>query len=109
MTTSVFICHCVCIVSYLAVTSLPPLLSAACVGEPANVTGMETISSSFSGDSGVGAQVTYTCEGPLTTAAGDTAQTVNCTQEGWLGDVLPCEGQSAHHPELGDPVIHGWI
>ncbi|XP_043201876.1 uncharacterized protein LOC122370388 [Amphibalanus amphitrite] len=67
------------------------LLCDTCIGEPVNVTGMTTITSSFTGDRQIGDQVTYTCQAPLTTSAGQQLQTVNCTDQGWLGDVLPCE------------------
>ncbi|KAF0306628.1 Complement factor H-related protein 4 [Amphibalanus amphitrite] len=67
-----------------------------CIGEPVNVTGMTTITSSFTGDRQIGDQVTYTCQAPLTTSAGQQLQTVNCTDQGWVGDVLPCEASSYH-------------
>ena len=62
------------------------------MGEPVNVTGLTTINSSFTGESSVGTEVTYTCQGPLSTSEGQVTQVVNCTQDGWRGDVMPCEG-----------------
>ena len=71
-----------------------PSLSAACVGEPVNVTGMATITSSFTGaETQIGAALIYTCNAPLTTAGGNSTQTVTCTDSGWIGGVLPCDGQ----------------
>ena len=55
---------------------------------------MATISSSFAGDSVIGAQVTYTCSGALRTALGQQLQTASCTESGWTGEVLPCDGES---------------
>ncbi|XP_037082358.1 complement factor H-related protein 4-like [Pollicipes pollicipes] len=62
-----------------------------CTGDPVNVTGLRTIVSDWAGNWSMGNIVTYTCQANLSTAAGQTLQHVNCTQDGWVGDIQPCD------------------
>ena len=55
---------------------------------------MATIESDWDGTlRELGTNVTYSCAPGLETTDGSTQQLANCTDLGWMGELLPCDGE----------------